>query len=87
MVAGELVGAIAMSEPGAGSDLRGIATSADRDGDHYVINGSKTFITNGQLANLIMTVVQTDPDAGSKGYSLLIVETDGLAGLPARAAC
>ena len=80
MVAGELVGAIAMTEPGAGSDLRGIATSAVRDGDHYVVNGSKTFITNGLLANLMMTVVRTDPDAGSKGYTLLMIETDGLAG-------
>ncbi len=80
MVAGELVGAIAMSEPGAGSDLRGIATSAVRDGDEYVVNGSKTFITNGLLANLIMTVVRTDPAAGSKGYTLLMIETDGLEG-------
>ena len=80
MVAGELVGAIAMTEPGAGSDLRGIATSAVRDGDHYVVNGSKTFITNGLLANLLMTVVRTDPEAGSKGYTLLMVETDGLEG-------
>ena len=80
MVTGELVGAIAMSEPGAGSDLRGIATSAVRDGDDFVVNGSKTFITNGLLANLLMTVVRTDPDAGSKGYTLLMIETDGLEG-------
>ena len=80
MVTGELVGAIAMSEPGAGSDLRGIATSAVRDGDDLIVNGSKTFITNGLLANLLMTVVRTDPAAGSKGYTLLMIETDGLEG-------
>ncbi len=80
MVAGDLVGAIAMSEPGAGSDLRAIATTAVRDGDEYLVNGSKTFITNGLLANLVMTVVRTDRDAGSKGYTLLMVETDGLEG-------
>ncbi len=77
---GELVGAIAMSEPGAGSDLRGITAGAVRDGDHYVVNGSKTFITNGLLANLVVTVVRTDPEAGSRGFTLLAIETDGLAG-------
>jgi acyl-CoA dehydrogenase len=80
MARGELIGAIAMSEPGAGSDLRGIQTSARRDGDDYVLNGSKTFITNGLLGNLIVTVVRTDPEAGSRGFTLLAVETDGLAG-------
>ena len=69
-----------MTEPGAGSDLRGIATSAVRDGDHYVVNGTKTFITNGLHANLICLVVRTDPEAGSQGYTLLMVETDGLEG-------
>ena len=69
-----------MTEPGAGSDLRGISTTAVRDGDHYVVNGSKTFITNGLHANLICLVVQTDPEAGSQGYTLLMVETDGLEG-------
>ena len=80
LVQGELVGAIAMTEPGAGSDLRGISTSAVRDGDHYVVNGSKTFITNGLHANLICLVVRTDAEAGSQGYTLLMVETDGLEG-------
>ena len=80
LVRGELVGAIAMSEPGAGSDLRGITTSAVRDGDHYVVNGTKTFITNGLHANLICLVVRTDADAGSGGFTLLMVETDGLEG-------
>ena len=80
LASGELIGAIAMSEPAAGSDLQGIRTRAARAGDHYVLNGSKTFITNGQVANLIMVVAKTDPGAGAKGISLFIVETDGLAG-------
>ncbi len=80
LASGELVGAIAMSEPSAGSDLQGIRTRAVRSGDHYVVDGSKTFISNGQIANLIMTVVKTDPAAGGKGISLLMVETDELAG-------
>ena len=84
MVAGELVGAIAMSEPGAGSDLRGIATSAVRDGDDFVVNGSKTFITNGLLANLLMTVVRTDPDAGSKGVHAADDRDRRPRGVPAR---
>jgi acyl-CoA dehydrogenase len=67
MATGELIGAIAMTEPGAGSDLQGVKTSAKKDGNHYVINGSKTFITNGQLANLIIVVTKTDP-AGRQGY-------------------
>jgi acyl-CoA dehydrogenase len=80
LVRGEFVGAIAMTEPGAGSDLRGITTSAVRDGDHYVVNGAKTFITNGLHSNLICLVVRTDPAAGSQGYTLLMVETEALAG-------
>ncbi|PHY14058.1 acyl-CoA dehydrogenase [Caulobacter sp. B11] len=77
---GELVGAIAMTEPGAGSDLQGITTTAKKVGDQYVLNGSKTFITNGQTANLIIVVAKTDPAAGARGTSLLIVETDGAEG-------
>ena len=80
LVSGELVGAIAMSEPAAGSDLQGIRTTAMRDGNHYVINGQKTFITNGQLANLIVVVCKTDPAAGAKGTSLFVVETDQVEG-------
>src|SRR5437762_2744706 len=81
MARGELVAAIAMSEPGAGSDLRNIQTAARRDGDHYVISGSKTFITNGALAGLVCLAVKTDPRAsGVKGISLLMVETKGLRG-------
>jgi acyl-CoA dehydrogenase len=80
MATGELIGAIAMTEPGAGSDLQGIKTSARKDGNHYVINGSKTFITNGQLANLVVVVTKTDPAQGAKGTSLFIVETDGQQG-------
>jgi len=77
---GELVGAIAMTEPGAGSDLQGITTTARQVGNQYVINGSKTFITNGQTANLIIVVAKTDAAAGARGTSLLIVETDGAEG-------
>lgn len=80
MATGDLIGAIAMTEPGAGSDLQGIKTNARRDGDHYVINGSKTFITNGQNANLIIVVAKTDPAQGAKGTSLFLVETDGAQG-------
>lgn len=76
MVSGEMIGAIAMSEPGAGSDLQGVKTTAVRDGDHYIVNGSKTFITNGQNANLLVVVVKTDPAQGAKGTSLLIMEDD-----------
>jgi alkylation response protein AidB-like acyl-CoA dehydrogenase len=74
MVSGEVVVAIAMTEPGAGSDLQGIRTTARRDGDHFVINGSKTYITNGQNADLIVLVVKTDPSLGAKGTSLFLVE-------------
>jgi acyl-CoA dehydrogenase len=76
LASGELIGAIAMTEPGAGSDLQGIKTRAEKDGNHYRINGSKTFITNGQLANLVILVTKTDPDRGAKGTSLIVVETD-----------
>jgi len=75
MVAGEVVTAIAMTEPGAGSDLQGVRTTARRDGDDYVINGSKTYITNGQNADLVLVVVKTDPTLGAKGTSLILVES------------
>jgi alkylation response protein AidB-like acyl-CoA dehydrogenase len=75
MVSGEVITAIAMTEPGAGSDLQGIRTAARRDSDHYVINGSKTYITNGQNADLIVLVVKTDPSMGAKGTSLILVES------------
>ena len=74
MVSGEIVTAIAMTEPGAGSDLQGVKTTAVPDGDEYVINGSKTFITNGFLADLVIVVAKTDPKAGAKGTSLFLVE-------------
>ena len=74
MARGEKIGAIAMTEPGTGSDLQGVRTTARRDGDHYVINGSKTFITNGWHADLVIVVAKTDPSAGAKGVSLIIVE-------------
>ncbi len=76
----ELISAIAMTEPGAGSDLQGIKTTAKLDGNEYVINGSKTFITNGQTANLIVVVCKTDPTQGARGTSLLVVETDNAPG-------
>ncbi|HEV3294906.1 MAG TPA: acyl-CoA dehydrogenase family protein [Streptosporangiaceae bacterium] len=71
---GELITAIAMTEPGAGSDLQGIRSTAIRDGGHYLLNGSKTFISNGQLADLVIVVARTDPGAGHQGMSLLVVE-------------
>ena len=74
-VSGECIMAIAMTEPGTGSDLQGVKTTAKLDGNEYVINGSKTFITNGQNANLIIVVAKTDPDAGAKGTSLILVES------------
>jgi len=77
---GDLVSAIAMSEPGAGSDLQSIRTTAIREGDEYVINGSKTFISNGQLADLIVVVAKTDPAEGAKGISLLVVEANKVTG-------
>ncbi|UAW96858.1 acyl-CoA dehydrogenase family protein [Halopseudomonas nanhaiensis] len=74
MASGEAVGAIAMTEPGAGSDLQAIRTSAVRDGESYVLNGSKTFITNGQHADLVIVAAKTDPSAGAKGISLFLVD-------------
>jgi len=80
LATGELVGAIAMSEPGTGSDLQGVRTSAVKKGNRYVLNGSKTFITNGQHANLIVVVAKTDPKERAKGISLMVVETDDAQG-------
>lgn len=80
MVTGELISAIAMTEPSGGSDLQAVRTTARKDGDSYILNGSKTFITNGQLANLIIVVAKTDPAQKARGTSLFIVETDGLEG-------
>jgi acyl-CoA dehydrogenase len=80
MATGELIGAIAMTEPGAGSDLQNVKTRAEKDGNHYLINGSKTFITNGQNANLVIVVAKTDPTKGAKGTSLIVVETDEVEG-------
>ena len=80
---GELMTAIAMTEPGTGSDLQSVKTSAVMDGNHWVINGSKTFISNGQLADLVIVVAKTDPKLGAKGTSLIAVETDSR-GLQAR---
>ncbi|MFH5210643.1 acyl-CoA dehydrogenase family protein [Antrihabitans spumae] len=76
MASGEVVGAIAMTEPGTGSDLQAVKTRAVRDGDDYVVNGSKTFITNGQQADLIIVVVKTGTDEGAAGISLILVEGD-----------
>ena len=73
---GETIMAIAMTEPGTGSDLKSIRTSAVRDGDEYVINGSKTFISNGLNCDMVLVVCKTDPSAGAKGVSLIMVETD-----------
>ncbi|CAA9348159.1 MAG: Acyl-CoA dehydrogenase [uncultured Frankineae bacterium] len=78
-VRGELITAIAMTEPGAGSDLQGLRTTARRDGDDWVLSGSKTFITNGIHADLVLVVARTDPEAGAHGFSLLAVER-GMAG-------
>jgi acyl-CoA dehydrogenase len=75
LATGEMIGAIAMTEPGAGSDLQGVKTRAEKDGNQYRINGSKTFITNGQLADLIIVVAKTDPEKGAKGTSLIVLET------------
>jgi acyl-CoA dehydrogenase len=80
MATGELIGAIAMTEPGTGSDLQGVKTTAVKDGNHYVISGQKTFITNGQNANIIIVVAKTDPAMGAKGTSLIVVETDEVEG-------
>jgi len=75
MASGDMIGAIAMTEPGAGSDLQGVKSTAVRDGDHYILNGSKTFITNGWHADLVIVVAKTDPGAGAKGISLFVVDT------------
>ncbi|MGQ5701404.1 acyl-CoA dehydrogenase family protein [Sandaracinobacteroides sp. A072] len=74
MISGECITAIAMTEPGTGSDLQGIRTTAKRDGNHYVLNGSKTYITNGQNADLVIVVAKTEPDKGAKGMSLILVD-------------
>ncbi|NYG55059.1 acyl-CoA dehydrogenase family protein [Nocardioides perillae] len=75
LVSGELISAIAMTEPGAGSDLQGMRTTAVDKGDHWVLNGSKTFISNGIMSDLVIVCAKTDPDAGAMGISLLVVET------------
>jgi len=80
MARGEMIGAIAMSEPGAGSDLQGIRTRAVREGDTYIINGSKIFISNGYNADALVLVAKTDPAEGAKGVSLLMIDTRDLAG-------
>jgi long-chain-acyl-CoA dehydrogenase len=80
MATGEMVAAIAMTEPGTGSDLQAVRTTAVRDGDEYVINGSKTFISNGFLCDLVIVVAKTDPAEGAQGVSLIGVETAGLPG-------
>ena len=80
MVSGEMVGALAMTEPAAGSDLQGIKTKAVRDGNAWRLSGQKTFITNGQHADLIVVAAKTDPSAGAKGVSLVVVETGGAEG-------
>lgn len=80
LVSGELISAIAMTEPGVGSDLQSIATTAVRDGNGYRLNGSKTFISSGQLANFVVVVAKTDPTQRAKGISLMCLETDGADG-------
>ena len=76
MASGEMVGAIAMTEPDTGSDLQSVKTTALKDGDDYIINGAKTYITNGQNCGLVIVVAKTDPSLGAKGISLIVVETD-----------
>ena len=76
MASGEMVGAIAMTEPNTGSDLQAVGTTAIKDGDDYIINGAKTYITNGQHCDLVVVVAKTDPSKGGKGISLIVVETD-----------
>ncbi|WP_224404170.1 acyl-CoA dehydrogenase family protein, partial [Pseudonocardia sp. ICBG1034] len=80
MASGDLVGAIAMTEPGTGSDLQSVRTRARRDGDHYVIDGAKTFISNGTHCDLLVVVARTGDDEGGKGLSLIVAETEGLEG-------
>jgi alkylation response protein AidB-like acyl-CoA dehydrogenase len=74
-VDGTAIGALAISEPGAGSDMARMHTTARRDGDHFVVNGSKTFITNGELADLVVVAAKTDPEAGHRGISLFVLES------------
>src|SRR6185312_8154783 len=80
MARGELIGAVAMSEPSAGSDLKAIKTAACKAGGHYLVNGAKTFVSNGQQADLVIVAAKTDPAAGRKGFSLLVLETRNAAG-------
>lgn len=80
LVSGEMVGAIAMTEPGTGSDLQAVRTTAEKDGNHYKISGSKIFITNGQTADFIIVVAKTDKDKGASGVSLIGLETEGAEG-------
>ena len=76
MISGDIITAIAMTEPGAGSDLQGIRTTAKEDGNHLIVNGSKTYITNGQNADVVIVVAKTDPTMGAKGTSLILVDAD-----------
>jgi acyl-CoA dehydrogenase len=76
LTAGTTIAALGLSEPGAGSDLKAMATRAERSGDHYIVNGAKTFISNGAAADLVILAVKTDPDAGRRGISLLLVDTE-----------
>ena len=87
MASGEVITAIAMTEPGTGSDLQGVKTTAVRDGNELVVNGQKTFITNGQNADLVIVVAKTDPSQGAKGISLVLVEAEreGFRPSPSRA--
>ena len=80
LVSGDSVAAIAMTEPGTGSDLQNVQTYAEKDGNHYKINGSKIFITNGHTADLVVIVAKTDRNAGAKGVSLIVLETEGAEG-------
>src|SRR5262249_6143269 len=80
LATGEFIGAIAMTEPGTGSDLQAVRTTAKRSGNGFVLDGSKTFITNGQHANLVIVVAKPDPKEGAKGTSLMVVETDEVSG-------
>lgn len=80
MASAEIISAIAMTEPGTGSDLQAVATTAIRQGDHYVLNGQKTFLTNGMTANLICVVAKTDPAEKGKGISLIMLETEAVEG-------
>lgn len=80
MARGERIGALAMTEPDTGSDLQALRTTARREGDHYVLNGAKTFITNGSIADIIVVAASTDPSARGRGLSLFVLETEGLEG-------